>query len=89
MLDVGMMIIIGAVFGAIGGLGHQLIDSEEKNTPYAIARAMAIGMITGIVVSLNASPDISLRDLILLVLGFGLSGDFVVLNTIRRRRRKR
>lgn len=87
MIDLGTLIVIGAIFGIIGGVAHQYIDSEQPNTSKDISRGVAIGLVAGLIVALtHTSADIG--TIMLEALLAGLSGDFIVLNAIRRRRKK-
>lgn len=77
-----MLLAIGVVMGFLGGLIHQLIDSEQENTAKDMARGIALGCIAGLFTPMIM--PVSGNMLYIMPFVNGYFGDSVILNIIRR-----
>ena len=83
MISIIAMYIIALIVGAIGGIVHQLHDSEQENTGSAYLRAIVMGAIAAMLM-IAIYPVQYMNVLIVLSFTYGWFGDSIILNIVRR-----
>ena len=80
------MYLIALIMGLIGGIVHQLHDSEEENRKTSMIRSIVFGAIAGLL-TVAIYPIYSLGLLIVETFVTGWFGDSIILNIVRRYKR--
>lgn len=83
MMSVLMMYLIALVMGAVGGLIHQLHDSEQLNDMKSVIRSVVMGAIAAILM-VAMYPITNMNTLVVSAFIVGWFGDSVILNIVRR-----
>lgn len=82
-MDIVIMYLIALVMGAIGGIVHQLHDSEQLNDKKSVLRSIVMGAISAIL-TVAIYPVADTNTLVVSSFIIGWFGDSVILNIIRR-----
>jgi len=82
-MGIVILYLIALIMGAVGGVVHQLHDSEQKNETKAIIRGAVMGAIAGLL-TFAISPIKEMNTVIVSAFIVGWFGDSVILNIIRR-----
>lgn len=83
MIGITTMYVIALVIGLIGGVVHQLHDSEQENDVSSIGRSALIGLIAG-VLTVAVYPIYNVGTLVVTTFVAGWFGDSIILNIVRR-----